>query len=263
MGLLRERLGSLGKLIVILVVLAIPTAGVWYGFHRVWKSVEEDNPYPLDPAEATRQFWTSIQNEADEVYPGAYGLLGSQTKAAQIAGLSSRGEVADHFDRIRRYLVQRVGPDFLATMQIDPDQPGAATFGNEITLHLAFKAVQGLEGKKHYAVDQVFEFPHDTAPRFAARDREIARASGEEPRLTIDRPEDLALLQHRPAVADVCRAFRGADQLDTRHALLEYILYYYPDEPYVCLFLQQDVLRSDTPAALLRIAESYKARHCQ
>lgn len=263
MGVLRDRLGLVGKLVVLLVLLAIPTVGVWYGFHRVWKSVEEDNPYPLDPAEATKQFWTSIQNEAAEAYPGAYGLLGSETKAAQVAGLSSRGEVADHFDRIRRYLVQRVGPDFLSTMRIDPEQPRAATFSNGITLHLTFKSVPGLEGKKHYAVDYVSEFPHDTAPLFAERNREIARAAGEEPRLTIRRPEDLALLQQPPAATDICRAYRNADQLDTRHALLEYIVYYYPDSSYVCMFLQRDVLQPGTTAALQEIAQSYTARYCQ
>jgi len=268
---LRESLAPLVKWFLILVVLALPTYFSWRLLSGLWRSVEEDNPYPLDERVAVQRFWTSLAQEADQDYQGCYNLLYSQNKAAVIAGLNSRATYAEHFDRIRNYLVSRVGADFLARMTLNPDDPAEATFGNSVVLHLELTPVQGLEGKTHYAIRRVAEFPHDVAPRLGVEEynRQLEAAAGDtrnarDPFPDASTPQQLVRVlpsrygeAHLQKILDI---YRASPMLDDRHLLLDFALRVYPDSPALAHFLQTYVLSQEQAVHLRRLAEDFLAR---
>lgn len=264
---------SLKKIVLVLILLAIPSYLVFRVFKAITQTAEESNPYPTDPRETTAQFFRSLEDEykkgpqGEAAYHGCYNLLTGQRKAATIIGSNNREIYALHFDRIRNYLVKRIGEDFVSRMNIVGQDPYCrASFDDYITLTIELAATKGLDNKSHYAIKQICDFPLDVMPGLGLESyqRKVDQAIESIDSLDSEMAEveDAADVikplpgetsgQHLQRLID---GYARARQLDVRHDLLDYMVENFPREQIPSKFLQ-DIARDEEQAVHLRkIAE--------
>jgi hypothetical protein len=256
------------KVVLVLTLLALPAYLVIRAFDAIYRSAEEANPYPTDPVETITRFFTALQNEKERgpdtpPYQSCYNLLAGQRKAATIIGSHDRESYARHFDRIRNYLVRRIGEDFLSYMEINRSGTTfQVTFDNYITLTVELGATGGLDKKSHYNLKQIRDFPLDIMPGLGveSRNRSVNRAMDsvdgldmpfieiEDAADVIDMRQGESPHQHLQRLID---SYHRAIQLDVRHDLLDYIVDNFPHAQIPPRFLQ-DIIRDSMEAIHLR-----------
>ncbi|MBN1435445.1 MAG: zinc ribbon domain-containing protein [Sedimentisphaerales bacterium] len=230
-------LESLRPLIKIAVVIAIVGGigwGLYYGACLIFEDVQETNPWPTDPQTTTTDFFKAMQGGTEADYQACYMLLSQGRKAAVIIGGQSRREgYFPHFERIRQYLTTYCGANFADTMQVDPTGQ-EVWFANNVVLHISHDASTGLDKQTHYAVREIIEFPIDAAPGIGleAYERQLDRALGDIDTVGTEEDSDdpAEIVRRQDYETDierlrrVTRSCRNARQLDTKHALLLWIL---------------------------------------
>ncbi|MCH9022457.1 MAG: hypothetical protein IID32_06805 [Planctomycetes bacterium] len=237
------RLLNLIKPFCILVVLGLLTWGCVKVFLLVSTSFKNLIPYPTDPALTTTEFFSAL---ALEDYQECYELLSIERKTATIISLQTMEAYFEQFGRMRAYLNERSGENFLDTLEVSPDGQ-VATFNNDIKLSIALKRFAGLHKDSHYSIANLPNFPIDVAPAmgFEERTRIINRI--------IETGDDPSSFSGDLDPADVTRSFLDKSkteqltlliesfvtqrQLDTRHTLLDLIIMQSPREPIVRRFL--------------------------
>jgi hypothetical protein len=232
-------LGPSFKIALACAVVAVVGWLAFRGVSRFLQRFEDTNPYPTDPNVATTAFFTAL---AQKDYQHCYQLLPINRTAATIINRASREEYALHFERIRAYLANHAGPDFLASMTVGAGGE-KVTFKNGIvlTVDIAY-AGQGAGHALHYAINQISEFPIDVAPGLGVEEynRSVegmieSSASKEESPPPSDDPADF--LGIRPGEAPVQREKRFIDevkrgrQLDARHIALEKLVKEFSGQP--------------------------------
>ncbi|MBN1846706.1 MAG: hypothetical protein JW810_13565 [Sedimentisphaerales bacterium] len=255
-----RNLGTPAKVLLILAILAAPTLYILYAFSDFWKRAEQLHPHPTDPLEAIQTYFQGMQNEPTEGFPSCYQLARGPDKAAVIVGLQTRQGYAGYCQRIRDFLAEQIGEHFADTMVINEPYPYTVTFDDYITLTVDMAVSTGVEGKKHYGIREIREFPYDSAPKldFSERNQIIEGLIDDaEPYVSPDDPHQAGTLD--PALSPTQRmnrliyAYQKESFLDTRHYLLEQILEEFGDQPTVWKFLQQQVADPNKePAAHLR-----------
>jgi len=248
------------RLIIICVLVMIAWLG-YEGFRRMGSSLEVKHPHPTDPAETTGRFFQSL---ADEDYQPAYRLLVASLKAATLVGQQSRADgYFPHFARIGDYLRRFAGDDFIATMQISADGR-QVTFANDITLTVQLEASRGSDKENHYGIRRINEFPIDAAPKMGLEkyQRGLGRAMESLDGSTGgDEIDDVSeVIRPRPGESKRetqqrwFKSFERAPQLDTRHAILEWIIKRYGSEPLTRKFLSELTTDEKQPAHFRSLA---------
>jgi len=225
------QLKNMAKLAVGLGIAALLGYALYAGVTSIYRDVEEMDPHPTDPTETASEFFYSLW---DRNYQGCYSLLSSQRKTATIIGKQDRlTGYEPHFERIRNYLSAKAGADFDEVMKVVPGGQ-EVTFGDNVALTVTFAVSKDYNNKDHYGIAQINEFPIDVAPEIGleAHNRRIDRALGATDGIVqAEESDDPAeILQDRQGESQqerqvrVIQAFRDARQLDTREALLKWIV---------------------------------------
>lgn len=264
---LLSRLGPLVKPAVILLVLGLPALGLWYLFHATLKSVDEANPYPKDPQVAVTEFFEGLALGTDQGYQQAYGLLGAQPKAATLLQKNSRLGYYTHFARIRAYLVERVGPDFIDRMALTgQDSHVTAAFDDHIVLNADMRSIKDFNEQYRYTIKGIREFPIDMLPNLGVeqRNRQLEQAMNDDgmgtPQTEIVDPADVIV--QRPGESDgqylqrMIQMYPRARLLDVRHAIFDAIVDQFPNERATAKFLRE-LTRDSTEAVHLRRQAEY------
>jgi hypothetical protein len=257
----RDRLGGFTKLIIILAVIALPVAGLTYCFKAFYQAADEANPHPTDPIKTATQFFTSLQNEAQQGYPDAYKLLTARTKAPVIIGLNSTEGMASHFDRVRNYLIKTVGDDFLSSMRVDPEAHGGITWfdNDKIAIRLEIHPTKSPGDDPRYGIKQVADFPHLVAPGLESRNIALGEfmSEMEQPVFRIDVPEDLQSVTTPPPLHEITRGYQEETMLDNKHALVEFMIYHYPQSQDFRNWLEHQMIPNELSPQLKRIAQKF------
>jgi hypothetical protein len=246
--------------IKVVSVLAVMGFILWLGYwavNRIYRSVEEANPYPLDRVEATTEFFTAIYQKD---YNTCYRLLSSKRKVATAIKRNTHENYDRHFARIGSYLEKYAGENYLESMAVSAG--GSSVTFDGITLTVHFDTSIGFDDKEHYAVDNVNEFPMDVAPGIGIEqyNRTLSRAiesMGDIGGSKDDSDNPAEIIKHREGESKnerekrIIASFKNERQLDTRHILFDWILTEFPDSPATTRFLQ-DVADDEMEVAHLR-----------
>jgi len=261
-----DSLRSFLKMLVVLAILGGIGWGVYAGLMRLYRDVEETNPYPLAASETARQFFTNLQFGNEENFQNCYQLLTSQRKAATVIGKQSRGSgYFPHFERIRSYLAKYAGEDFSATMTID-EEGQRVTFPRGIVLHIAYTATTGLDKKTHYSFEGIKEFPIDVAPGIGieAHNRVLDRAIDSMGSVGGDAADDVGEIVARrdyennaERLGRLAESFKQARSLDTRHKILEWIFIEFPNEPATLALAKEIVMEKKWTPILRSLAQAH------
>ena len=203
---------------------------LYLGAAGMMKSIETPPTYPDDPVETLTQFFNAM---GQEDYQTCYGLLTMDRKIATVVKQTSRASYFDHFARIGAYLVDHLGEDFPAIMQVTDDNR-RVYFGQDFALNVSLASKVGPDKKSHYALNEIKDFPMDIAPAIGIeqRNRQVNRVM--ESIGALGQPEqddDSAVItetrpyeSQRERVSRLIEAFKNQRQLDTRHTLLDWII---------------------------------------
>jgi hypothetical protein len=268
MSELIEKIKALLKVLAVIGIVVLIGWGIKKGIARLYQDATEDTTYPEDPAVTATQFFTNLQNEA---YQDCYGLLSVGRKSATVISKQSREQgYFPHFRRIRSYLIEHVGKDFLSTMVVSPDGR-TVTFNNDVVLSLSYGSSTSLDKKIHYSLEEINDFPIDVAPGIGIEqyNRGVSRAidsidtvGAKEEKL--DDPAEV--IRQRPDEGPSQRldrliyAFKNSRQLDVRHTALDWILKEFPKDPAALSFLNETARDEKVPAHLRRVAQNALSR---
>jgi len=247
---LLSHLEPLIKPLVYLLVVGLPALGIWFLFQAVFKSVDQANPYPKDPHVAVTRFFEGIALDTDQGYQQAYGLLGAQPKAATLLQKNSRLGYYAHFARIRTYLVDRVGPDFIDRMTLTGQgNHVTATFDDHIVLTADLHAIKDFNEEYRHTIKGIREFPIDMLPNLGVeqRNRQLEQAMNDDalgtPLTEIVDPADIVAQRAGESDSHYLRRmidmYPRARLLDVRHAAFDAITQQFPDQRPTAQFLQQ------------------------
>lgn len=246
----RESLGSAFKALVVIAIIA----GLgWLGWRKFSTMLEgPSDPHPTDPVQAATDFFTALDQQD---YQKCYSLLTQERKMATGVGFNKREDYFNHFARIRRYLVQRAGNNFLEDMQVSPG--GRETvFAHGITLRLSYATSHDDKKRTHYGIAEMNDFPIDVAPDIGleARNRAMDQfidnmATGKDPGHTQTSPVEFLI-----------DAYETNRQLDLRHELLEKLITEYPRDPQTQKFLQTLAGDPKQPTHLRALAQQILKR---
>ena len=256
---------SIVKLALILLLLALPG---YLGYKLVTglnRSISESNPHPATMQLALEKFFTALQNEnhPPELFETCYQMLPSQARSAVGIGLQDREAHIEHFARIRKYLVESIGPDFLSTMQTEGNKVTFFVSDTQfVTLNVDIASSLGLDEERHFGIRQIQEFPLDLAPKLGTEERNRyiddlmdTSKKSKGPYADVDDPYELMdidldkLSQHH--LRRLIEVYKKEPQLDTRHNILEYILIHYIDNPATATFFKW--IQLNEPAPHLRL----------
>ena len=249
---LRE-LSVVGKVILVLAIAAIPTALVIYGYKYFWKQAVESNPYPTEPEAAVTQFFNALQHDMSSGFQDCYSLIHSKHKSQTAVVKSTRSDFSNHFRRIRDYLVEYVGPDFLSRMKFVEGAVAQVTFDDSITLTLELAHVKGIEDEYHYAILDMKEFPFPSPLRDSMG---ITRRDNQMNDL-IDEINNMGHRQSKQEWDILIQYYKNEKQLDVRHNMLLEIIEKFGDQPAVQAFLRYWMQNQEPALHLRRIARRY------
>ncbi|MBN2376530.1 MAG: hypothetical protein JXD22_09020 [Sedimentisphaerales bacterium] len=260
-----DSIKSFVKLVLIILLLALPA---YLGYKLVTglnKSISESNPHPATMQLAIEKFFSALQNEnhPPDPFETCYQLLPSQARSAVGIGLQDRQAHIDHFARIRKYLVDCIGPDFLSTMKIEGNKVTFFVSDTQfVTLTVEVSSSVGTDEKRHFGIRQIQEFPFDLAPKLGNEERNRyiedlmdTDKKSKGPYADVDDPYELMnidlsnLSQHH--LRRLIELYKKEPQLDTRHNILEYILINYYDNPSTATFFKW--IQQNEPAPHLRL----------
>lgn len=260
-----DNVKSIVKLALIILLLALPAYLGYLAVTSLNKSIEESNPHPTTSQQAIEKFFTALQNEnhPPNRFNTCYQMLPSQARSAVGIGLQDRQAHIEHFTRIRSYLIESIGPDFISTMQIEANK---VTFFVDdtcfITLTAEISSSVGMNEKRHFGIRQIQEFPFDLAPKLGNEERNryindlmdtSKKSKGpfadvNDPYELMDIDTDRISPYHLRRLIEV---YKKEPQLDTRHYILEYIIVYYHDSPSTATFFEW--IQQNEPAPHLRL----------
>ena len=226
-----DPLKKMAKLAVGLGAVALIGYLLYAGITSIYHDAAGMHPHPTDPTETASKFFYCLW---DRDYQGCYKLLAKDRKLATIIGKQDRKTGYEpHFERIRNYLSEKVGPDFDEIMKVEPGGQ-VVNFGVNVVLTLSFSISKGFDKKNHYGIEQINEFPIDVAPGIGieAYNRRVNSALGSESGLpaAADSDDPSEILRDRDGESSrqreerVIEAFKVARQLDTREVLLSWII---------------------------------------
>ena len=243
-----ERLGPILKIVAVVAVLALLGWLVWRGIYATVCSSERD-PHPTSPVATAQEFFTALQQQD---YQKCYSLLIPSRHMATGVGLQSRDTYFNHFDRIRRYLVKRVGDNFTTNMQVSGNGQ-VVTFAHGIELRIKYGTNEGADSHLHYGIDDFLDFPIDVAPGLGleAHNRMVNQFIDD-----LESGRQRHKKETNPVTALV-DTFRNSRQLDTRHDLLEYLIQKYPDDPRTYDLLKDIARDPQQPAQLRTLAQQH------
>lgn len=235
-----ERLGLLLKIIVAVAILAGAIGLIVMFLQSVFQQNIDSHPHPDNPIETASQFFTNLQSQ--QYRQCTRLLVGARKTAMRIDGQSYE----PYFERIRRYLIERAAPDFIAEMKIAP-HGHMVTFANGIVLTINMDVSQDLAHKSRYGIRGINEFPRDLLPGLGveAYRRQVNRAMDNIDQLGQPEPDDLtAIIEGGPGqtgnrLGRMIETYPRVRQLDTRHELLDWIILEFPDEHQTHLFLRR------------------------
>ncbi len=225
------------KIVAILVLLVLMSWAVHWLFNATWQSAINANPYPKDPVVTTTKFFKALQKRN---YKECYSLLTAQRKIATAISTQSRSTYNAHFERIRAYLVKMIGNNFADNMEISTNGQ-VVKFNKNVELTLTLIPDRGIDNVRHYAIDQINEFPEDVAPGLGIeqhnrRVNQVIESGGTN--LNVQNYDDIAAItakRHGETPADRLRRFLNtfhyARQLDTRQAVLQWLIKEFPKQP--------------------------------
>jgi hypothetical protein len=265
MSELMEKLKTLLKVLVVIGIVVLIGWGVKKGVNKLFQDATEDTTYPEDPATTATLFFTHLQNEE---YQDCYGLLTPGRKSATVVGMQSRQNNGyfQHFRRIRAYLIERAGNDFVIAMVVSPDGQ-TVTFRDAVVLTISYDTTTSLDKKRHFPLNEINEFPIDAAPGIGIEQHNRAMNRAIESMGDIGKPEDqlddpAEIIRQRPdegpgqRLQRLIEAFKNARQLDTKHTVLDWILKEFPRDPATADFLYRLAQDEKAPPHLRRVAQN-------
>ena len=238
------------KVLIVAALLLIPT----FLLMKLFLDTAYDSPIPLDPAVTISDFFTCLQDKPDGDYFRARQLLATPMKMPVLIDSHQIDYINGNFDRIRNYLIERVGPDFATNIQVESKVfYFTAAFDNDIILRCRTSTKWAVDEKNHYTLEQVLDFPQDYFPMLGAeeRNRDLNRMiesldDAEAIEEDVDENagiEDILALQtgETPYVRldRLINNFHYSSMLDTRHAVFDAILEEFPDTPTTIDFLRE------------------------
>ena len=226
------------KILIVAALLLIPIfLGIKHFIDTAYQS-----PLPLDPAVTLGDFFTCLQDKPDDDFFRARELLDSE----------KINHINENFDRIRNYLIERVGPDFASNLQVEP---GAsffqAKFKNGIILRCKTGAKWGLDEKTHFTLQQILDFRQDYFPTLGAEQRNrqldqimdsVTNPNAEFTEEVDDIQSALEIQPGEPPSVRLKRlvnSFHYSYMLDIRHPLFDAILEEFPNDPVTMSFLRE------------------------
>ena len=248
-----RKLGPVGKVIIVIAVAAVPTLLVFLGYNYFWTAAIESNPYPTTPQAAVQQFFSSLQQEANSDFQGCYNLIHSKHKSQAAVVKSNRTDFIDHFRRIRDYLIEYIGPDFLAKMKFVEGSTSQVTFDDFITLTLVITPVKGIEDENHYAIQDIREFPFPSPLRDSMG---ITRRDNQMNDL-MDDIDNMGHARSKQPWDILIRKYKNEKQLDVRHEMLLTLIYTFGDKSSVRNFLRVWIPREESAPHLRLIAQQF------
>ena len=257
---------TLVKYLFAAVLIALPIYGIYALFNWLVSSARV-NPIPTDPTVTVTDFVTCLQEMPDQDYFRCRELLAMQIKTPMLINQSSVEDFNHHFERIRNYLLERVGADFVSTMQTS--QEGLytrATFNGDIVLNFELSAARGSDDQNHFTIRNIREFPLDIMPGLGLemRNRSLdylmdSDTGSSQQYVEIDNAADV--VPPRPGespsqrLSRLINSYFSAPQLDTRHTILDAILADFPDDPKTHSLLQQIAADQDEAVHLRQYAQ--------
>jgi len=236
------------KILIVAALLLIPT---FLMFKCVFDTAY-DNPLPLDPAVTLGDFFTCLQDKPDDDYFRARQLLATPMKMPVLWDSGKINYINDNFDRIRKYLIERVGPDFASNLQVELGGFYFETwFNNDIILRCTTGTKWGLDEKTHFTVEQILDFPQDFFPTLGAEQRNrqldqimdsVSNPNAEFAEEVDDIQSALEIQPGEPPSVRLKRlvnSFHYSFMLDIRHALFDAILEEFPNDPATLSFLRE------------------------
>ncbi len=243
----RETISKFVKIIIGLTVAAALGWWAWMGLSKVFQG--PPHPHPANPAQAAENFFIALQQPDLQA---CYSALSQQRKTATGVGLNLRDDYYGHFQRIRRYLVQRAAPDFTVNMQVDPSGR-TVTFDNGITLTLKFDTTRGNDNMNHYGIAEINEFPIDVAPSLGVEARNRAMDQFIES-IETGRAENKTSSSREQALIN---AYDEYVQLDMRHVIIEQLIAEYGTSPETIKFMRKFVRDEKQPLHLRHIVAEH------
>lgn len=254
-----DRFAPLLKIVAALAVVALILGGVVWLFKSLHQQAVDAHPHPADPIETTTRFFTALHTQD---YHACGHLMPGKFKALKQLDKTGVGH-NPYFNRIRRYLIERAGPDFVDQMQVSPGGR-QATFANGIVLTVTMSRSQDLDDNTRYGFAGLYEFPFDADLGLGinARNRQLGLAIDGHDELDAD-PDyfDGIIAQRRnePPHARLRRlinTYPYVTFLDVRHQLLEWIITEFPDERRTHRFLNSLIRGEEESPQLLALAQA-------
>ena len=236
---------AIRKLIKVALICAAVFLVGWLIFRGVSSfidSLEPENPYPTDPVEATDNFFYCLH---EQDYQSCYRALVTGRKVTTAVDRHTRERYFGHFDRIRVYLTETSGENFLDGMDISTDGK-LVTFKNDVVLTVKFEISMDSKKIAHYGIDQINEFPMDVMPKIGAEKyhRSVGRMiEGMENTEEIDDASEV--IRDKPGESKRQRltrmidSFKRARQLDTKTTILKFIVLEFKHEKNTRQFLTE------------------------
>ena len=257
------RLAPVVKVVVTVLVVALIVYLVYLGGRAFMRSLKGPPPFPTSSRETAQQFFSALSTED---YQSCYGLLTTERKTVTLIKKNTRQLYFDHFARIRNYLTERIGPDFLSAMQIPADGSQINFKGPDFTLSLTFKTSRYDDKTILFALEQVNEFPIDATSEIGIEqyNRNLSRAIesiGGASGHTATSDDPIELIQSRPEESSYQRekrliqAFKDNRQLDTRHTLIEWIAKEFFGQYRTMTFLDEVARDQKQPPQLRQFAQ--------
>lgn len=259
-----EWFGRLIRMIVIVGVIGAALYGGWRAIQWFSEATTIRHPYPEDPRLTVEGFFHALAAEDDQ---GCYKLLTMSRKSATAIGQHSREQYAGHFARIRGYLLRTVGEGFDEQMSVAENGRTVVFADGLVELGMTLKTLEDDDGREHYAIRQLRDFPMDVAPAMGleAHNRMLQRVSESvESMGGPDEdawPADVVIAQRGETQSQrinrLIESYSRMRQLDTRHAIIENVGQSFQGDRDVARFLRRIADDDTEPAHLQRLAEQY------
>jgi len=256
-------------IVKILICLAVLVFLGWLAYRGIQSVVKDayKHPHPTEPDAAVTNFFNALQQRD---YQTCYNMLTAAQHAAVVIGKQGRDIYSMHFERIRMYLTTYAAGDFTSTMQVAPNG-SKVIFPNDVVFTIELEASTGMDEQTHYGIKRIHEFPIDVAPEIGVEKyyRGVNRVIDNLDNLGAD-PESLddpaEIIKRRDyenkhqRLNRLIESFKTAPQLDTRHALFEWILKEFPREPATRKFLEETVRNEKEVPHLRTLAREFLLR---
>ncbi|MCP4709267.1 MAG: hypothetical protein GY869_11630 [Planctomycetes bacterium] len=236
------------KILIVAALLLVPT----FFLMNLFFNTAYDSHLPLDPTETISDFFTCLQDKPDGDYFRARELLETPMKMPMIMDSGQINYINENFDRIRRYLIDKVGPDFATNIQVESRVFYlAAMFDNDIILRCSIGTKWSVDEKHHYSLKQVIDFPLDYFPMLGVEERNrdlnlmiesLDKAESVEEIEDFDNIDNIIAMQSgEPPFVRLERLITTFHYsvLDVQHAVFDAILEEFPDAPATWDFLRE------------------------